>query len=94
MRIRSALSWAAAIVAIAGVFSAGNMARADYSATQLLRSGGLKQLAPCKFAAARHCDRSGGLTTSNLLRCGAVLAAISDQVGNQCRHVLRRFGQI
>jgi hypothetical protein len=106
MQIKISATRVAVIVAIAGPLCAGNMARADDSVeraaqstqrasmAQLLRPGGLRQLAPCKSAAARHCDRSGGLTTSNLRRCGTVLAAISDQVGNQCRKVLQRYGQI
>jgi hypothetical protein len=35
----------------------------------------LAELAPCKPAAARLCDRSGGMSWTNLLRCGATLAA-------------------
>ena len=54
----------------------------------------MKELAPCKPAAARLCDRSGGMTYANLLRCGATLAANSWQVGNGCRQVLRRYGQL
>jgi hypothetical protein len=51
-------------------------------------------LAPCKPAAARYCDRSAGMTMSNLLRCGAKLASISNRVGNRCREVLHRYGQL
>lgn len=54
----------------------------------------LKTLAPCKPAAARFCDRSQGMTIANLLRCGAVLATKGEMVGNQCREVLRRYGQL
>jgi hypothetical protein len=54
----------------------------------------MQDLAPCKPAAARFCDRSAGLTWSNLLRCGATLAAHSFRVGNSCRDVLRRYGQL
>jgi hypothetical protein len=54
----------------------------------------LDDLAPCKPAAARYCDRSGGMTWSNLVRCGATLAAHSFHVGNGCRDVLRRYGQL
>jgi hypothetical protein len=54
----------------------------------------LNELAPCKPAAARYCDRSEGMTMSNLIRCGATLAAISNRVGDRCRAVLRRYGQI
>ena len=54
----------------------------------------LAELAPCKPAAARLCDRSGGMTWSNLLRCGATLAAQSWRVGSSCREVLRKYGQL
>ena len=45
-------------------------------------------------AAARLCDRSAGMTWTNLLRCGATLAAHSWRVGNECRAVLRKYGQL
>jgi hypothetical protein len=54
----------------------------------------MRELAPCRPAAARFCDRSGGLTMSNLLRCGATLAANATRVGNSCRQVLIRYGQL
>ena len=54
----------------------------------------LAELAPCKPAAARLCDRSAGMTWSNLLRCGATLAANSWRVSNSCREVLRKYGQL
>jgi len=54
----------------------------------------LAELGPCKPAAARLCDHSGGMTFSNLLRCGATLAAQSWRVGNSCREVLRKYGQL
>jgi hypothetical protein len=54
----------------------------------------MKDLAPCRPAAARLCDRTGGMTMANLLRCGATLAANSGLVGNSCRQVLRRYGQL
>jgi hypothetical protein len=54
----------------------------------------LNDLAPCKPAAARYCDRSSGMTWSNLARCGATLAAHSFHVGNGCREVLRKYGQL
>jgi hypothetical protein len=54
----------------------------------------LAELAPCKPAAARLCDSSGGMTWTNLLRCGATLAAHSWRVGNECRAVLRKYGQL
>ena len=52
------------------------------------------ELAPCWAAATKFCDRSGGMTWSNLIRCGATLAARSFRVGNACRDVLRRYGQL
>ena len=54
----------------------------------------LAELAPCKPAAARLCDRSGGMTWSNMLRCGATLAAHSLHIGSSCRAVLKRYGQL
>jgi hypothetical protein len=51
-------------------------------------------LLPCKPAAAKYCDRSGGMTMSNILRCGATLAAMSHRLGPQCRQVLQRYGQL
>jgi hypothetical protein len=54
----------------------------------------LAALAPCRPAAARYCDRSGGMTFANLMRCGATLAAHSWRVSNRCREVLRRYGQL
>jgi hypothetical protein len=54
----------------------------------------LRDFAPCRSAAARFCDRSGGMNWSNLLRCGATLAIHSFRVGNGCRDVLKRYGQL
>ncbi len=54
----------------------------------------LAELAPCKPAAARLCDRAGGMSWSNLMRCGATLAAHSWRVGDGCRAVLRKYGQL
>ena len=54
----------------------------------------LNGLLPCKPAAAKYCDRAGGMTMSNILRCGATLAAISHRIGHQCRQVLQRYGQL
>lgn len=54
-----------------------------------------KALAPCKPAAARYCDQADmSVSMSNLLRCGATLASNSDRVGEPCRQVLRRYGQL
>jgi len=54
----------------------------------------LAELAPCRSAAAILCDRTGGMTMSNLLRCGATLAAHSWRVGSTCRAVLKKYGQL
>jgi hypothetical protein len=54
----------------------------------------LAELAPCRPAAARFCDRSAGMTFDNLMRCGATLAAQSWRVSSRCREVLRRYGQL
>ena len=54
----------------------------------------LAELAPCRPAAAKLCDRTGGMTWSNLLTCGATLAAHSWRVGESCRVVLRKYGQL
>ena len=54
----------------------------------------LAELAPCKPAAARLCDRSGGMTWSNLMRCGATLAAHSWRIGDSFRAVLKKYGQL
>ena len=51
----------------------------------------LAELAPCKPAAARLCNYSGGMTWSNLIRCGATLAAHSWRVGSDCRAVLKKY---
>jgi len=62
--------------------------------TQTASAIDLAELAPCKPAAARYCDRSGGMTWSNLLRCGATLAANSWHIGSSCREVLKKYGQL
>ncbi len=54
----------------------------------------LAELAPCRPAAARLCNHSGGMTWNNLLRCGATLAAQSWRVSSRCRAVLRKYGQL
>jgi hypothetical protein len=54
----------------------------------------LAELAPCRPAAARFCDRTGGMTFSNLARCGATLAAHSWRVSSDCRAVLQKYGQL
>jgi hypothetical protein len=54
----------------------------------------MRDLAPCRPAAARFCDPSGGMNWSNLLRCGATLAAHSFRIEDSCREVLRWYGQL
>jgi hypothetical protein len=54
----------------------------------------LAELAPCRPAAAKFCDHSGGMTWDNVLRCGATLAAQSWRVSSRCREVLRKYGQL
>ena len=54
----------------------------------------MNDLAPCRPAAAKYCDRAGGMTWNNLLRCGATLAAKSWRIGTGCREVLKRYGQL
>jgi hypothetical protein len=55
----------------------------------------MKDLAPCKPAATRYCDHSDtNPSMTNLLRCGATLASVSTRVGERCREVLRRYGQL
>lgn len=54
----------------------------------------MNELAPCRPAAAKLCDRSAGMTFTNMMRCGATLAANSHRVGEHCREVLKRYGQL
>jgi hypothetical protein len=54
----------------------------------------VSDLAACRPAAERFCDRSDGMTFTNLLRCGATLAAHAFHLGNACRDVLKRYGQL
>lgn len=54
----------------------------------------MHDLAPCRPAAARLCDRSAGMTWDSLLRCGQTLAAHSWRVSTSCRQVLRKYGQL
>jgi hypothetical protein len=54
----------------------------------------LAELAPCRPAAARLCDRTTGMSWSSMLRCGATLAAQSWRVSSECRAVLKKYGQL
>jgi hypothetical protein len=51
-------------------------------------------LLPCKSAALRLCDRSQGISSAALWRCGATLAERQQEVGQRCLAVLRRYGQL
>jgi hypothetical protein len=54
----------------------------------------VNDLAACRPAAERFCDRTDGMSYTNLLRCGATLAAHAFHLGNACRDVLKRYGQL
>jgi hypothetical protein len=77
------------------------MAKTSAAALLLLLAGAatagavdLKDLMPCKSAAARFCDRSQGMNADALLRCGATLASRHQDVGKRCLDVLVRYGQL
>ena len=53
----------------------------------------IHELLPCKPAAIRYCDKSGS-SMGDLIRCAARLASVSDRIGDQCRGVLKRYGQL
>ena len=53
----------------------------------------MNALMPCKPAAQRYCERTGS-SMMDLIRCGATLASLSNKVGDRCREVLRRYGQL
>lgn len=55
----------------------------------------VKDLEPCKAAAARYCERGDREASMvNLIRCGAALAVVAHRIGESCRVVLRRYGQL
>ena len=54
----------------------------------------LAELAPCRPAAVRLCAHRGDITFSNLMRCSATLTAHSWSVGDGCRAVLKKYGQL
>jgi len=72
--------------AIVMLLSVGSAAAAD--------ALDLKDLLPCRTAAARLCDRSQGMTVAALHRCGALLASRYEEVGRRCQDVLIRYGQL
>ena len=77
------------------------MMRTSAAAAILLMAGmvtadavDLKELQPCKPAAARLCDRSQGMNLAALWKCGATLASRHHEVGQRCVDVLIRYGQL
>jgi hypothetical protein len=52
----------------------------------------LKELMPCRSAAAGLCDRSQLITVTALWRWGTTLPTHRHEVGRGCRAVLRRHG--
>jgi hypothetical protein len=77
------------------------MLRISAAATLLFLTGvanadavDLKELMPCKSAAARLCDRSDGMNLAALWKCGATLASRHREVGQRCVEVLIRYGQL
>ncbi len=71
---------AAAFLLLAGIATAGAL--------------DLRDLTPCRTAAARLCDRSQGVTVAALWRCGTMLASHRHEVGRGCLDVLKRYGQL
>jgi hypothetical protein len=64
------------------------------TSTTVANAVDLKDLLPCRSAAIRLCDRSQGMTTAALWRCGATLASRATEVGPRCQDVLKRYGQL
>jgi hypothetical protein len=62
--------------------------------TTMVAAISLQDLEPCRPAAERYCDRSGGMTWSNLLRCGATLVAHSLPHKQRLGEVLKRYAQL
>jgi len=62
--------------------------------TTIANAVDLKDLLPCRSAAARLCDRSQGITIAALWKCGATLALRAAEVSPRCADVLKRFGQL
>lgn len=54
----------------------------------------LKDLMPCRMAAARFCDRSHGIDAAALYNCGATLASRQQELSQRCLDVLKRYGQL
>lgn len=80
----------------------GDMMRKTFLAALLLGASAtaagaidLNDLVPCKRAAVAYCSQyKDAYTTDNMMRCAAILVANSHLVGDQCRQVLRRYGQL
>ena len=54
----------------------------------------IKDVMPCRVAAARLCDRSQGMNSEALWKCGVMLASHRHEVGPRCVEVLQRYGQL
>jgi len=80
------IKWALMVAALA-------CAASTATAEELDRKSVL-ELLPCRSAALRLCDRSQGLTTASLWRCGATLAERHNEVSQRCVAVLKRYGQL
>ena len=52
------------------------------------------EMLPCKSAALRLCDRSQGINSAALWRCGATLAERQHEVSQRCVDVLKRYGKL
>jgi hypothetical protein len=69
------------------------VARAETAEASDLKSL-LKDVMPCKAAAVRLCDRSQGMDSAALWKCGVTLALHRHEVGQRCVGVLKRYGQL
>jgi len=67
---------------------------ADLATANAVDLKNLKDLMPCRTAAARLCDRSQGTSLDALWKCGATLASRRQEVGPRCVDVLIRYGQL
>ena len=80
--IRTSAATALLLVATAGMTEASDLKTL------------IKDVMPCRVAAARLCDRSQGMSSEALWKCGAILASHRDEVGRRCVEVLQRYGQL
>ena len=65
------------------------------TATALDLKKAVLNLMPCNSAAIQLCDRPKEISAAALWRCGATLAAASqEQIGKGCVAVLKKYGQL